>query len=267
VQGGDTVVVLVHLIADYGHGDLAFAEVVQRLASLLPDAVVLPTPVPPFDTVSAGFCAAQLALADDPGPRLVYTNVAPRTDHPDPRPGNQGERLVAARCPSGVIVVGVNSRHCFSFLRGLAEVRAVDVPDAGSQFRSRDLFPASVAALARGDTSCLGEVVDDALLPPAPEHAVAYVDGYGNLKTTWHDSPASLGEQVQVTVGGATALATVTDGTFAVRQGDMTFAPGSRGWAPAEGRNTFNEVLLPGGCAAERLGRPRAGAPVDVQPA
>jgi len=258
--------VLVHLIADYGHGDLAFAEVAQRLRSLLPDAIVLPTPVPPFDTVSAGFCAAQLAFADDAAPRLVYTNVAPRADHPDPRPGNQGERLVAARCANGVIVVGVNAQHCFSFLRGLAEVRAVDVPDAGSQFRSRDLFPASVAALAQGDTSCLGELVDDTLLPAAPVHAVAYIDGYGNLKTTWHDAPAAFGEQVQVTVGGSSAVATVTDGTFAVRQGEMSFAPGSSGWATGEGQLVFYEVLLRGGSAAERLGRPRAGAPVDVQP-
>lgn len=257
---------LIHLIADYGHGDLAFAEVVQRLASLVPESVVFPTPVPPFDTVSAGFCAAQLALGDAPGPRLVYTNVAPRADHPDPRPGNQGERLVAATCANGVVVVGVNAQHCFSFLRGSAEIRAVDVPDAGSQFRSRDMFPTAVAQLARGDTQSLGPVVDEALLPPAPEHAIAYVDGYGNLKTTWHDAPAPLGEQVQVTVGGASAVATVTDGTFAVRHGEMSFAPGSSGWDVPGRRIDVYEVLLRGGSAAERLGSPRAGAPVEVRP-
>jgi S-adenosylmethionine hydrolase len=259
--------VLVHLIADYGHGDLAFAEVIGRLSALLPDATVLPTPVPPFDTVSAGFCAAQLALSDDDGgERLIYTNVAPRADHPDPRPGNQGERLVAALCDNGVVVVGVNAQHCFSFLQGRAEVRAVDVADAGSQFRSRDLFPRAVAALARGDTSVLAEVVDDALLPPPPERAVAYVDGYGNLKTTWHEAPAALGEHVEISVGGAAAEATVTDGTFAVRQGEMSFAPGSSGWSIGEERRVFYEVLLRGGSAADRLGSPRAGAPVDVRP-
>jgi S-adenosylmethionine hydrolase len=258
--------VLIHLIADYGHGDLAFAEVVQRLASLLPDATVLPTPVPAFDTVSAGFCAAQLALSEDPSARLIYTNVAPRADHPDPRPGNQGERLVAAHCDNGVVVVGVNAQHCFSFLQGRAEVRAVDVPDAGSQFRSRDLFPAAVADLARGDTSRLAEIVDAALFPPPPARSIAYVDGYGNLKTTWHDAPVRLGEHVQITVGGATAMATVTDGTFAVRDGEMSFAPGSSGWHTAEGRRLFYEVLLRGGSAAERLGSPRAGAPVDIRP-
>ena len=38
---------LVHIIADYGYGDLAFAEVVQRLKRHLPDAEPLLTPVPP----------------------------------------------------------------------------------------------------------------------------------------------------------------------------------------------------------------------------
>ena len=44
---------LVHLIADYGQGDLAFAEVVQRLKCYLPDAEPVLTPVPPFSTLAA----------------------------------------------------------------------------------------------------------------------------------------------------------------------------------------------------------------------
>ncbi len=34
------------MIADYGHGDLAFAEVRQRLALFVPEAEVFLTPVP-----------------------------------------------------------------------------------------------------------------------------------------------------------------------------------------------------------------------------
>jgi len=41
---------LVHIIADYGVGDLAFAEVVQRIKFYLPDAEPVLTPVPPFHT-------------------------------------------------------------------------------------------------------------------------------------------------------------------------------------------------------------------------
>ena len=39
---------LVHIIADYGPGDLAFAEVVQRIKYYLPDAEPMLTPVPAF---------------------------------------------------------------------------------------------------------------------------------------------------------------------------------------------------------------------------
>jgi len=42
---------LIHIIADYGHGDLAFAEVVQRLKLHLPEAEPFLTPVPAFSTL------------------------------------------------------------------------------------------------------------------------------------------------------------------------------------------------------------------------
>ncbi len=257
---------LIHMIADYGHGDLAFAEVRQRLALFVPEADVFLTPVPAFDTVGAGFCAAQLARTEGPPHRLVYTNVAPRDDRPDPRPDNEGEQLVAAVLPSGVVVVGVNSRYSFSFLRDEADVREVAVPEGGSQFRSRDIFPPLVADLARGDLAALGATVAPERIPPPPERAVAYVDGYGNLKTTWPAAPVETGQRVEIVAGGASAVAVVTDGTFAVRHGEMSFAPGSSGWSTAGGRRQFYEVLLRGGSAADELGRPRAGDPIDVRP-
>src|SRR5215211_6896984 len=133
------------VVADYGTRDLAFAEVRQRLALLLPDAEVTAIPVPPFDTVSAGFCVAQLAFGDGPPDRVLYANVAPRQDEDRPREDNAGERLVAARLDSGVLVVGVAAGASMSFLADEGvPMYAVNVPDAGSQFRSRDLFPAAV---------------------------------------------------------------------------------------------------------------------------
>ncbi len=128
---------LIHLVADYGHGDLAFAEVSQRLFLQLPEARLVLTPVPAFDTISAGFCVGQLALTPGPADRVVFHNVAPRADTPDPRPGNQGERFVCARLDSGVLVVGANAGYTFSFLRDEAlTLREVRWPTAGSQFRS-----------------------------------------------------------------------------------------------------------------------------------
>ena len=121
---------LITIVADYGVGDLAFAEVRQRFAKLLPDAEVGAVPVPAFDTVSAGFCVAQLALGDGPADRIVYANVAPREDEDDPRRDNAGEPLAACRLPSGVLVVGVASGASLSFLAAEgAEVRAVRVAD------------------------------------------------------------------------------------------------------------------------------------------
>ena len=54
---------LVHIIADYGSGDLAFAEVVQRLKQHLPDAEPLLTPgSPPLRRWQRGFVWRSLVL-------------------------------------------------------------------------------------------------------------------------------------------------------------------------------------------------------------
>jgi S-adenosylmethionine hydrolase len=255
---------LLTVVADYGTGDLAFAEVRQRFALLLPEAEVTAVPVPPFDTVSAGFCLAQLAFGEGPADRVLYANVAPRQDEDRPREDNAGERLAAARLPSGVLVVGVASGASMSFLaeEGV-QVRAVDVPDAGSQFRSRDVFPGAVAALARGDDGLLGKDLDVA---PAPERSIAYVDGYGNLKTTWYEPPAEPGTTVRVRIGDAVAEAVVSDGVFTVPAGALSFAPGSSGWPRGDGggRRACYELLLRGASAADLFDHPVAGTPVEI---
>ena len=99
---------MVHIIADYGTGDLAFAEVVQRIKLHLPGAKPIPVPVPPFSTLAAGFCIAQMGLNAAPPGTLIYHNVAPREDDQAARPGNARERLAYARLPTGVRVIEVN---------------------------------------------------------------------------------------------------------------------------------------------------------------
>src|SRR5918998_1492993 len=142
---------LFHIIADYGFGDLAFAEVVQRLKLYLPDAEPILTPVPAFATLAAGFCIAQLGLNKAPAGTIIYHNVAPREDDEQARAGNAGERLAYARLPTGVRVIGVNAGHAFSFVRDVAEaLRLVSVPAGGSQFRSRDLFPEALGDIVEG---------------------------------------------------------------------------------------------------------------------
>jgi hypothetical protein len=79
---------LVHIVADYGPtGDLAFAEVVQRIKLYLPDAEPVLTPVPPFATLAAGFCIAQLGLND----ARRYDHLPQRRTAPGCRGGARGE--------------------------------------------------------------------------------------------------------------------------------------------------------------------------------
>jgi S-adenosylmethionine hydrolase len=259
---------LVHVIADYGHGDLAFAEVAQRIKRHLPDAELVLTPVPPFATLAAGFCIAQLGLNEAPAGTLIYHNVAPREDDAEARAENAGERLAFARLPTGVRVIGVNAGHAFSFVRDLAEeLRWAAVPAEGSQFRSRDLFPQAAAAVALGQPDALGSKMTRSDVPAPPKGQVAYVDGYGNLKTTLRRSEQDLaaGTEVQVRVGEVEQAAVVSDGSFAVPAGMLAFAPGSSGWPDRNGEEIrFMELFLRGGNAWEAFGRPPVGARVRI---
>ena len=135
-------------------------------------------------------------------------------------------------------------------------LHAVDVADAGSQFRSRDVFPDALAALVRGDGDLMGERVT---VDPAPVRSVVYTDGYGNLKTSWHDAPADPGTTVRVRIGEAVREVVVSDGVFAVPAGAISFAPGSSGW-----REPCYEIFARGGNAAELFGDPAAGTPVEL---
>ena len=260
---------LFHVVADYGPGDLAFAEVAQRIKLHLPDADPLYTPVAPFATLAAGFCVAQLGLNPAPQGTIVYHNVAPREDEGAAREGNEGERLAYALLPNGVRVIGVNAGHAFSFVRDAAEeLRWASVPAEGSQFRSRDLFPEAAAEIALGRPGSLGEEMDPAAIPDVPEDRVAYVDGYGNLKTTVEHAGPEIepGTIVRVSIGTEELSATASDGSFGVEEGELAFAPGSSGWPKRGGEEVrWMELFLRGGNAWEAFGRPEVGARVEIK--
>jgi hypothetical protein len=95
---------------------------------------------------------------------------------------------------------------------------------------------------------------------------VAYVDGYGNLKTTLRagDLPPG-GGAVRVRIGGRELEAVAGEGTFAVRPGQVALAPGSSGWTGGDGQEVrWVEVFLRGGNAWEAFGRPGIGERVEV---
>ncbi len=259
---------LVHIIADYGQGDLAFAEVVQRIRLFLPDAEPVLTPVPAFATLAAGFCTAQLGLNEAPAGTLIYHNVAPRADDDEARAGNAGERLAFARLPTGVRVIGVNAGHAFSFVRDAAEeLRWAAVPAEGSQFRSRDLFPQAAAAIALGRPDALADKIHPTGVPDVPENRIAYIDGYGNLKTTIPRAASDVpsGSTIRVRIGSVEQEAIASDGSFEVQSGQLAFAPGSSGWTNAEGEETrWMELFLRGGNAFAAFGCPPVGAHIQI---
>jgi hypothetical protein len=236
----------------------------------LPDAEPVLTPVPPFATLAAGFCVAQLGLNEAPPGTIVYHNVAPREDDEEARPGNEGERLAYALLPTGVRVVGANAGYAFSFVRGAAEeLRWASVGTEGSQFRSRDLFPKAAAAIVSGQPDALAEEVSPSDVPDLPAHRLAYADGYGNLKTTIEsgaDGTPASGSVVRVGIGDVELEASASDGSFEVEEGRLAFAPGSSGWTGASGAQTaWIELFLRGGNAWEEFGRPPVGSEIKTE--
>jgi hypothetical protein len=250
---------LVHVIADFGYSDLAFAEVAQRLKRLLPSAELILTSVPPFSTLAAGFCVAQLGLNQSPKDMMIFHNVAPRKDNQAARKNNDGERLAFALLPNGVKVVGVNAGYAFSFLKHAAtQINVVNVASAGSQFRSRDIFPQGLLAVVEGHKDALSEPLDITAIPEVPEARVAYIDGFGNIKTTFSTMP-EVGQILKVSLAGKTLEAVVSDGSFSVPQGTLTFASGSSGWMEQGKRVRWMELFLRGGSAYEAFGKPEVG--------
>lgn len=249
------------VIADYGNGDPAFAEVAQRLLVELPGQINLVS-VPAFSTLATGFWIAQLGLNPGPQERLIYHNCAPRQDDKQPRQDNEGEGLTYALLPNGVKVVGVNAGYTLSFIKDYAQMlHVVKVSRGGSQFRSRDVFPSAAAAIAKGDLSLLGTALDPSLISDVPGDRVAWIDGYGNIKTTIAADTVNLSPEAKVVirVGDVVSDAIYSDGSFKVPEGTLAFAPGSSGWSLPNQSNQIRwmELFLRGGNAWERFGRPR----------
>lgn len=256
----------ISLIADYGTGDPAFAEVKQRLLMAIPNAQIHELSVPPFSTLATGFWIAQLGLNPGPTERLVYHNCAPRKDDPEARQDNEGEGLTYALLPNGVKVVGVNAGFTISFIKNHAkELHTVNVSRGGSQFRSRDVFPPAAAAIAQGDFSVIGDAITPDQIPDPPSDRVAWIDGYGNIKTTIPAHSIQLEPQTKIVIriGDVVSDAIYSDGSFKVPEGTLAFSPGSSGWQGVDGQPIrWMELFLRGGNAWERFGRPKVNQQV-----
>ncbi len=243
-----------HIISDYGVGDAAFGEVVQKLRSLLPVLTVYPTTVPAFSTLATGFWIGQYALINPFSSLAIYSNTAPRKDGKHKRDGNEGEKFLYAILTNGVPVMAVNAGFVFSVVKPfIRELYEVNVANKGSQFRSRDFYPEAVVGILSGNKEFIGASIDPGLIPDLPLGRVAYIDGYGNIKTTTRLSKITLksGTKVTLSLNGVSRQAYFAHGTFEVEEGMLSFAPGSSG-----GTDPFMELFLRGGSAWEFFGKP-----------
>lgn len=256
-------------IGDYGD-DLAFNEVTQRLNKEFfgHSTEIHKQKVAAFSTVETGFTLGQLAMNTPTDPEgfsetiKFFVNTAPRKDDPLVRVGNQGEGLVYFKLPNGVEGVAVNSGWSLSFIKDAAtEIRQVNCGDAGSQFRSRDLFPKALADIVLDRDAVLGDEVKDTI-PDFPENHLAFTDGYGNLKTS---IPAdiledNMGKHVKIYMNRKTIFAKISKGIFGVEEGEFALSVGSSGWTKPDGEEVkFVEIVQRGGSAAESVHYPPAG--------
>lgn len=266
----DSQPLFVHIIADYGPiDDMAFAEVRQALRYEFRDKIahMESSSVPAFDTVATGFKLAQLAINHRMGERqFFYVNTAPRKDDLKARGNNAGEGLAYVKLKNGIQIIAVNSGYSLSFIKEHAMmIRQITCSAEGSQFRSRDVFPAAFGLIIHGDYSQLGaDILND--IPDAPEDVICYTDGYGNLKTSIDAQllEEMKGRKIPLTINGKTAEVHVGQGIFSVPDGEMVLSAGSSGWTRPDGtRFQAVECVLRGASAAAQFDLPKGGAKIS----
>lgn len=265
---------LLHVICDYKIGGMEFGEITNRLQFHLADphkVRIHPTEVPPLDTMALGFVTAQYAFAPNKGKMVIYGNAAPRRDSAKAMKLNLDHGIKYARLKNGVEIVNVMSEYAFGFVKSeIVEFRDINCPNKGSQFRSRDFFPESVARIVDGDYSQLTTKLNVEDIPDIPHNLVAWTDGFGNIKTTMRKSDLDKmqfkpGEQVQVICNGVSMLGVIAQGGFTVDRGVLAVNAGSSGYD-----NPFVELFLrvhqmSEKTAAVRFDWPAGGTEVEIK--
>lgn len=100
-----------------------------------------------------------------------------------------------------------------------------------------------------------------------PPFCIAYIDGYGNLKTTIQHKSIKVGSgnTVRVQIGDAELEAIVSDGSFAVESGQLALTPGSSDWTNAADEQTrWMELFLRSGSAWESFARPSVATRIHI---
>ncbi|MBI2033161.1 MAG: SAM-dependent chlorinase/fluorinase [Candidatus Levybacteria bacterium] len=241
------------LLSDYGIGDPAFTEVLLHFRKLLPGIFTHSQSTPAFSTISTGFWLAQFALGDHPD-TYIFSNTAPRKEDKKAQTNNNGEKLMYVELANGFELMAINAGYNLSFIKKyIKDFFFVKTANEGSQFRSRDIYPLAVAKMIRGEKGFRGEKADPSRIPDIPSSVIASIDGYGNIKTTIHNSETQYtpGQKLSVSIGGKTQVAIYTDGVFNIHEGELAFAPGSSGH-----KDRFMELFVRGGSAAKFFSDP-----------
>lgn len=233
------ITTLLHHINDYAPSGLEFAEIDTRLYHAiknLDEVKIHDVSIPPLDTMALGFVTGQLAYAPNPGRMVIYGNCAPRRGSTKASKNNKDNGILYAKLKNGTEIINVYSEYAFGFVKkDIVEYRVINCPNEGSQFRSRDFFPYSVAKIVNGDYSELGEKLDINDIPDIPNNLVSWTDGFGNIKTTMRKSDLermglSPGQSVLVVLNGVGMVGVVSIGGFQVDRGVLAINAGSSGY-------------------------------------
>lgn len=255
------MITLYQLICDYGVGDGAFAEVVQRFHALDPGAKVNVLSVPEFSTLATGFWIAQLGLWNPVANTVIFSNTAPRHDDHAPRDKNEGEKFVYVELDNGMKIGTVNSGYALSFVKErIVKFHKIVTEENGSQFRSRDYYPRALVETLNGERE-LGEELDVDSIPEVPENRIVYIDGYGNIKTSIRNKELKIknNSKVNIEINGIERGAVCGNGIFEVKSGDLVLAPGSSG----DPEDPFLEIVLRRGSSKDPSAGDIFGASVE----
>lgn len=267
--------VLLHHVDDYVSGGLEFAEIDTRLYSQInsPEKVLIhDTSVPSLDTMALGFVTAQLAYAPTNGRRVViYGNCAPRRTSEKARKNNIDHGIKYAKLKNGVEIINVWSDYAFGFVKDdIVEFKDIDCPNSGSQFRSRDFFPNSVAKIVNGDYSELTTDLPVDEIPDIPNNMIAWTDGFGNMKTSMRmsdikDLGLQPGDKVQVILNGVSMVGIVSIGGFQVDRGVLAINAGSSGYDDPFIEFFLRVHQMSEQTAAVRFGYPTGGTEFEIK--
>jgi hypothetical protein len=253
------------VISDYGTGDPAFTEVAVQLKKLIPESDLLLQAVPAFSTLNTGYWIGQIALNEELKNMYIYSNTAPRKEEKEAQVNNKGEKLMYAKLKNGFEIVAVNAGYAFSFVKPHIEKFCyANIPNEGSQFRSRDIFPKAVQGMIRKDASLFGEDAPTDIIPDFPTGLIASIDGYGNMKLTTRRSEVDFkpGQKLLIEINGVRHEATFTDGTFNIHEGQVAYAPGSTGHD-----DRFMEIFYRGQSASKLFLHPIVESQVHIHSA